>query len=110
VLAVKRRLAEQLSAREIARSSEVHCDVPDQAEAREQSLTASLLFLPTLVVLPLSFPLRPQPQIDQAADVSVTCGRAQADSLIPLQLPFPPVTVLAIGIELPNFMTGATPA
>jgi hypothetical protein len=41
VLAVNRRLAEQLSALEIYRSPEVRCDGPAPAEARERSLIAS---------------------------------------------------------------------
>jgi len=55
VLAVNRRLAERLSAREIARSPEVRCDGPAQAEARQLSLTASPPSPVALAVSLLSF-------------------------------------------------------
>jgi hypothetical protein len=61
--------AEPLFPREISRSLAVYCDVPAPGGVGERSLTASPLFLPTLVVSLLSL-LHLQPEIDQAAMVS----------------------------------------
>src|SRR5664279_5937968 len=55
VLAVNRRLPEQLSALEIYRSPEVRCDGPAPVEARERSLTASPPFPVALAISLLSF-------------------------------------------------------
>jgi hypothetical protein len=55
VVAVDRRLAEQLSANEISRSPEVRCGAPSPMEALERSRVVWCPFLPTLAVSPLSF-------------------------------------------------------
>ena len=52
---MNRRLAEQLSAREISQSPEERCDGPAPVEARERSLTASPPFPLALAVVLLSF-------------------------------------------------------
>ena len=66
-LVVNRRVAEQLSVPEISRSPEVCRDGSAPEEACERSPVASLPFLPALVVSSSSL-LRPQPELDQAAD------------------------------------------
>jgi hypothetical protein len=55
MLIVNRRLAGQLSAREISQSPEERCDGPAPVEARERSLTASPPFPVALAVWLLSF-------------------------------------------------------
>ena len=54
VVAVNRRLSEQLSARHIPRFPEVRCDGPAPVEVRERSLSVSLPFPLALAVSLLS--------------------------------------------------------
>src|ERR1035437_2638096 len=74
---VNRCIAEQLSAHEISRSPEAHCDGPGQVKACERLPKASPRSLPTLLVSPTSF-LHLQPQLYELVDGLTTICTSSA--------------------------------